>query len=59
MTNDKSFSGYARPYPTTMFGGAITIAAGSLDLDGGTPTSYQNTPGAPGFSGLSWDVGYY
>ena len=34
MTNDKSFSGYARPYPTTMFGGAITIAAGSLDLDG-------------------------
>ena len=47
LTNDRSFSGFANPYPTTMFGGSINIPAGSRDLDGNTPTSYQNTPGAP------------
>ncbi len=47
LTNDYSFSGFANPYPTTMFGGTLNIPAGSRDLDGNTPTSYQNTPGAP------------
>jgi hypothetical protein len=47
LTNDYSFSGFANPYPTTMFGGTINIPAGSRDLDGNTPTSYQNTSGAP------------
>jgi|TARA_R110001606_G_scaffold391453_2_gene559570 hypothetical protein len=48
LTQDRSFSGFANPYPTTMFGGAITIPAGLNDLNGNTPTTYQNQTGAPG-----------
>lgn len=47
LIQDYSYSGFANPYPTTMFGGTLTIPAGTKDLDGSTPTSYQDTPGAP------------